>query len=287
MRATTQSLSAGLCGLFAALWLGLASASAAEVTFPAPADAVPGANGVTYLDLLREIVPDLVEADAVYRGTTVVPLRHIAGPDRQAEPPEEPAVADFSVLPLEGDGSGRILLLVDLGMAGDAAEGYAVLALFDPAATPRLVDAADVAFDRMTWFLEPVRLDLGAGRMAVLTMSMHSNSNQAYVTTGIVLVGDRLELVDSVFTFDERACAFERAQRLGIETRPEGSGPAAIAATVVDTTTPTGADCGEDAAPQPASATVAVTWRWDEAEKRYRPDSDALVKLAAEAAERF
>ncbi len=111
------SLAARLCGLFAALWLGLASASAAEVAFPAPGDAVPGADGVTYLDLLREIVPDLELADAVYRGGTVVPLRHIAGPDRQAEPPLEPTVADFSVLPLEGDGSGRILLLVDLGMA--------------------------------------------------------------------------------------------------------------------------------------------------------------------------
>ena len=275
---------ARLCGLFAALWIGLASASAADVAVPAPGDAVPGANGVTYLDLLREIVPDLEQADAVYRGRTVVPLRHIAGPDLQAEPPQEPTVADFSVLPLEG---GRILLLVDLGMAGDAAEGYAVLAIFDPAGKPRLVDAADVAFDRTTWFLEPVMLDLGDGRLAVLTMSMHSNSDQAYVTTAIVLVGDRLELVDSVFTFDETACAYERTQRLAVEMRPEGSGPAAIAATVVDTTAPTGADCGDDPVPQPASATVAVTWRWDEAAKRYRPDSDALEKLAAEAAERF
>lgn len=279
------SFAAWLCGLFVALWLGLASASAAEVTFPAPVDAVPGANGVTYLDLLREIVPDLVEADGVYRGKTVVPLRHVAGPDRQAEPPQEPTVADFSVLTLAG--SGRILLLVDLGMATDAAEVYAVLALFDPAGKPRLVDAADVAFDRMTWFLDPVSIDLGAGRLAVLTMSMHSNSNQAYVTTGIVLVGDRLELVDSIFTFDETACAYERTQRLAVEVRPEGSGPAAIAATVVDTTAPTGADCGEDPAPQPATATIGVTWRWDEGEKRYRPDSDALERLAAEAAERF
>jgi hypothetical protein len=274
-----------ICGILAAFWLGLAAASAAEVAFPAPVDAVPGTNGVTYLDLLREIVPDLAEADGVYRGKTVMPLRHVAGPDRQAEPPQEPTVADFSVLPLAG--SGRILLLVDLGMAKDAAEGYAVLALFDPAGKPRLVDAADVAFDRTTWFLEPVMLGLDDGRLAVLTMSMHSNSDQAYVTTAIVLVGDRLELIDSVFTFDEAVCAYERTQRLAIETRPDGAGPAAIAATVVDTTTPTGADCGEDAVPQPASATVAVTWRWDEAAKRYRPDSDALEKLAAEAAERF
>lgn len=274
-----------ICGILAAFWLGLAAASAAEVAFPAPGDTVPGAQAVTYLDLLREIVPDLAEADGVYRGKTVVPLRHIAGPDRQAEPPQEPTVADFSVLPLAG--SGRILLLVDLGMAEDAAEGYAVLALFDPAGKPRLVDAADVAFDRTTWFLEPVMLDLGDGRLAVLTMSMHSNSDQAYVTTAIVLVGDRLELVDSVFTFDETACAYERTQRLALETRPDGAGPAAIAATVVDTTALTGADCGDDPVPQPASATVAVTWRWDEAAKRYRPDSDALEKLAAEAAERF
>lgn len=287
MRAITQSLSLRLCGLVAALWLGLAAASAAEVAFPAPGHAVPGAGGVTYLDLLREVVPDLEQADAVYRGRTVVPLRHIAGPERQAAPPLEPAVAGLSVLPLEDDGSGRILLLVDLGMAEDAAEGYAVLAIFDPAARPRLVDAADVAFDRTTWFVDPVALDLGAGRQAVLTMSMHSNSDQAYVTTAMMLVGDHLELVDSIFTFDESVCAYERTQRLALATRRDGAGPAAIAATVVDTTTPTGAHCGDDAAPPPSTETIAVTYRWYEDEKRYRADSDALEKLAAEAAERF
>lgn len=275
---------ARLCGLFAALWIGLASASAADVAVPAPGDAVPGANGVTYLDLLREIVPDLEQADAVYRGRTVVPLRHIAGPDLQAEPPQEPTVADFSVLPLEG---GRILLLVDLGMAGDAAEGYAVLAIFDPAGKPRLVDAADVAFDRMTWFLEPVMLDLGAGRHAALTMSMHSNSSQAYVTTGILLVGaDRLSLVDSVFTFSDKTCAFDRTQ----EARIESSGaavPADIVVTVDERTMPTGDDCGGEPLPEPMQRTIRATYSWNAAGSRYLVDGDALQKLASENAERF
>ncbi|HHZ07769.1 MAG TPA: hypothetical protein GX405_03210 [Rhizobiales bacterium] len=285
MHAVLKSLSAWLCGLLAALWLGLAAAPAAEVAFPAPGDVVPGANGITYLDLLREIVPDLEEADSVYRGRTVAPLRHIAGPDWQAEPPLDPTISGLAVLPL--DGTGRILLLVDLGMAEDAAEGYAVLAIFDTVGKPRLVDAADVAFDRDTRFLDPFSLDLGAGRQAVLTESSHSNSSQTYVTAGIVLVGDRLELVDSIFTFDERTCAFERTQRLALEADPEGSGPAAIAATVVDTTKPTGADCGDDPVPAAARVTVAVTYRWDPVAERYRPDSDALEKLAADAAERF
>ncbi len=284
MHATIQSLSAWLCGVLAALWLGIAAASAADVAFPAPGDAVPGTSGVTYLDLLREIVPDLEPADAVYRGTTVVPLRHIAGPDRQAEPPLEPTVADFSVLPLEG---GRILLLVDLGMALDSAEGYAVLALFDPAATPRLVDAADVAFDRITWFMEPVRLDLGAGRQAVLTTSMHSNSSQAYVSDAIILIdADRLSLVDSVFTFSDKTCAFERAQEARIATSGTAE-PADIVVTVTERTVPTGADCGGEAVPEPPGRTIRATYSWNAAESRYVVDGDALRRLASENAERF
>ena len=287
MRATIQFLSAWLCGVLAALWLGIAAASAADAAFPAPGDAVPGADGVTYLDLLREIVPDLEPADAVYRGTRVVPLRHIAGPDNQSEPPQEPTVADFSVLPLEGDGRSRILILVDLGMALDSADGYAVLALFDPAATPRLVDAADVAFDRMTWFLEPVRLDLGGGRQAVLTVSMHSNSSQAYVSDAIILIdADRLSLVDSVFTFSDKTCAFERGQEARITTSGTAE-PADIVVTVTERTVPTGADCGSEAVPEPPGRTILATYSWNAAESRYVVDGDALRRLASENAERF
>lgn len=277
-------LAARFWGACLGLWLGLCAATAAEVSFPSPGDVVPGVAGITYLDLLREIVPDLEAVDGSYRGRTIVTLRHISGPDWEPAPPEEAAVGSVSALALD---DGRLLVLADLGQASDAAEGFAVLGLFDPAKKPRLVDAADVAFDRMTWFLEPVTLDLGAGGLAVLTMSMHSNSSQAYVTSAIVSVGERLELIDSVFTFDERNCTYERTQRLAVETRAEGDGPAAIAGTIMDTTTPTGNDCGDEAAPAPATATIAVTWRWDEAERRYKPDSDAFERLAAEAEERF
>ncbi len=285
MSAKTRSLFAWLSAVLAALWLGLASASAAEVAFPAPGDAVPGAGGITYLDLLREIVPDLELSGSVYRGTRVVRLRHIAGPEYESEPPDEPAVATFSVFPL--DGRGRVLLLVDLGMARDAAQGYAVLALFDPAATPRLLDAADVAFDRMTWFLDPASLDLGAGRLAILTMSMHANSSQAYVSNGIILFdADRLSLIDSVFTFSDKSCAFERSQQAGIETAG-ATERAEIVVTVTERTVATGADCGGEAVPEPSGRTIRAVYAWDAAESRYRVDGDALQQLASENAERF
>jgi len=277
-------LVARFCGVVVASCLGLAAASAVEETSAAPDDPVPGVPGLTYLGLLREIVPDLEGVDGSYRGRTVVPLRHISGPDWEAAPPEEPAVSDISALRLD---DGRILLLVDLGMASDAAEGFVVLALFDLAATPRLVDAADVAYDRFTGFGDPVTLDLGAGGLAVLTRSSHWNSSQTYVTNAIIAVGERFELIDSVFTLDERSCSYERTQQVELTARNEGAGPAAIEGTIVDTTAPTGNDCGDETAPEAASETISVTWRWDEAEKRYKPDSDAFDRLAAEAEERF
>ena len=166
-----------------------------------------------------------------------------------------------------------------------------MLALFDVAGEPRLLDAATIAFNRWTSFAEPARLPVGTGEDLLVTRSTHFNSSQGYATTALILAhDDRLELVDTISTFDDRACGFERQQRLGIRhgaERPLSDIVSHIVAVVTELTAVSGEDCGDATVPQPGTRTIAVTYRWDVGERRYVPDSDAFDALASENESRF
>ena len=188
-------------------------AGAAEVTFPDLETAVPGHPDISYFDLARDIVLDLAKANGIYQGHVVVDVRHIGGPDDASSPPETVNLPGIAVLPIRSDGRDRLLLLLDFGDAADSANGFAVLALYDLSSAERLLDAANVAYDRSTWFREGASLAVSADTDAVITMSEHFNSSQGYVTTALILPrDDRLELIDTIFTFNEKLCEFRREQ---------------------------------------------------------------------------
>jgi len=274
--------------LAACLALPLATpAPAGEVTFPQLADAVPGAGGATYLDLARQVLPDLAPEGSSYRGRTVIDMRHVGGADMGVPPPEAFQIFNVAVRPVRAEGRDRLLLLFDLG--GDEAEGFAALALLDPAGEPSLLDAAQVAFDRWTSFRDPAVIPLGPGDDLLLTTSTHFNSQQGYATTAMSLVRDgRLQLVDTVFTFDERLCGFERVQVPAFRAGERGDRRYAdIVVTVSEETKLTQEDCGSSDLPAAGVRTIEVTYRWDAAQMRFLPDSDALEVLAGEAATRF
>jgi hypothetical protein len=280
------------CWLVATLLLTLPFAAAARaegVAFPDLEETVPGADAVTYLDLVRQIVPDIAATDNGYEGHKVVEIRGIHGDDTENAPPDAVGLFNAAVLPIQSDGKDRLLMLLDLGQAEDSAEGYAVLALYSLAGPPKLLDAAQVGYDRNTYFFDPGFLSLGEGRNLVLTMSMHSNSNQAYVTTLLTLLrNDRLQFVDTVFTFDDNGCSYDRQQLPEFHAGDrDGRAYSDIVATVTETTKPTGSDCGEEQPPAEGARTITVTYRWDDKVSRFVADSNAFEKLAEENAQRF
>jgi hypothetical protein len=193
----------------------------------------------------------------------------------------------LAAVPARSGGRDRTVLRLDFGPAQDSASGFVVLALFDVTGEPRLLDAADIAFDRWTAFAEPVRLPVGEGDDLLVTRSTHFNSSQGYATTALILLrGDRFALVDTISTFDDRACTFERTQRLGIR-QGTGTPLADIRATVSERTTVSAGQCGEATVPEPGTRNIAVTYRWDAAGERYSADSDAFDVLARENERRF
>ncbi|TIN14941.1 MAG: hypothetical protein E5X93_17925 [Mesorhizobium sp.] len=264
-------------------------ASAENVSFPDFASAILGHKDVTYLDLARMVIPDLaLNADGFYRGGLPIEMRHVAGPDSGGSPPETSSLPNAAVLAIKAGGKDRLTMLFDLGDSPDSAEGYAVLALYDlPGGKPALLDAVNVAVDRSTYFREPNKLSVGAGDDILITMSTHFNSSQGYVITPLIMVrNDKFELIDMIYTFDERLCTYSRKQDIAFKAIADGRPHAAIKVTVTDATIPSGESC-DDAAPEASSKDISVTYHWDKKASRYVAGSDALKRLSAENEKRF
>ena len=258
----------------AVLPVPVARASAEAALRPDLADPVAGRQEVTFADLVR-LMPEPTG------------IRHIDGTEWSSERPEEAGLRHFAAIRARSGGHDRTVLLLDFGSARDSASGFVVLAAFDVAAEPRFLDAVDVAFDRWTSFAEPVRLPVGEGDDLLVTRSTHFNSGQGYATVALILLrDDRFELVDAVSMLDDRACAFERTQQLDVR-RGAGAPFADIRAVVTEVTEASGEECGDAAMPEPASRTIAVTYSWDAAARRYIADSDAFAVLARENEKRF
>jgi len=262
--------------------------SVAQPAFsPDPTDALPASEGRTYLDLLQRLVPGIaVKGQAFSGGRPLTGVRRLEGPDERDVRLAPTGLLHLRAVPVRSGGTVRTALLVDFGDAGDSV-GLTVLALFDIAGEPRLLDAADVASGRWTSFMDPVRLSVGAGDDLLVTQSTHHNSSQGYANVSLILVrNDRFELVETISLFSDKDCAFERSQSLTVE---QGTGEplADVVATVTERTVLTTEDCGGRAGPELGSRTITVTYRWDSAAQRYVPDSDAMAMLARENAKRF
>jgi hypothetical protein len=265
------------------------AAVAGEATSADLGAQVPGLEHLTYLDLARQLVPDLAAAGNSYEGHKVIDVRHIAGDDMKSMPPQTVKPSSVDVLPVRSDGKDRLLLMLDLGQSEDAVQGYEILALFNALGDPKLLDAAEIGYDRFTSFREPDRISLGEGKDLVLTESSHFNSNQTYINTALILIrNDSLQLVDTFFTFHDRGCSFVRDEVLDLRAGDrDGRTYSDIVATVTETTKLEDPICEGDQPPKAGTRTVTATYRWDEAASRFIPDSDAIKKLEEENMERL
>lgn len=274
--------------VFFAQWT-CAPANAGESFSAALDDPVPGIQGVTYFDLVKQVVPDLQTAGYGYEGHKIIAMRHIGGEDSASDPPETASLSSVAIMPVQSDGKDRLLLLMELGQPEFSVAKYMALGLFNVSDTPTLVDVADVGFDQITYFQDPDRLSLGDGKDMVLTSSQHFNSSQGYVTTALILIrNDKLQLIDTVFTFNDRFCGFDRDETPEFHAGDrDGRTYSDIVATVTEVTKATDESCDGENPPKPGKRTFTVTYRWDEAASAFKPDSDAFDVLAKENEGRF
>jgi hypothetical protein len=251
--------------------------------------AVPGTNDVTYLDLVRLVIPDVAAAGNGYEGHKIIDVRHIGGDDMGSQAPATLSPSWLSALPVQSDGKDRLLLLIDLGQSEDSVASFTVLALFSLTDAPTLLDAADVGYDRLTGFSERAKLSLGEGKNLVSTQSSHFNSDQNYEATALILVrNDHLQLVDTIYTFDDKGCGFQRTESPEIHAGDRDARTYSdIVAIVTETVTHDDQTCNDQNLPKESTRTFKVTYRWDEAASKFVADSDAFERLAKENEERF
>jgi hypothetical protein len=254
------------------------AAAAAELTDP-----VPDHPSVTMFDLAKLVVPDLVSTPDGASGHKAVAFRHIEGKDMLA-PPEDPIVLgvppiDTAVVPGRPD---RVVALIDLGGSDGNVEEAAVLALvaFDPG--PRLLDVVEVGNDRWTAMETDHMPLLAVGSPLIVVESDHWNSNETYNEAEMIFIrGDRFELIDSIFTFDESFCAYSRVEEPTYRAIAGPGAYRAVEVSVKETVKRTGEDGCSDEKPPPAGVHVySGVYRWDPAKGRYVGRSKALDKLA-------
>ena len=199
--------------------------------------------------------------------------------------PASSAAPRLAAVPVRSGGLDRMALLLDFGSGRDVV-GLAVLALFDVTGEPQLLDAANVATGKSTSFFDPAWMRVGTGDDLLATVSSHHNSSQGYTHTNLILVrNDNLDLIDAIFTFDEKLCGYERTQRLDVRQGP-GEPVSDIVAVVTEQVSATEEKCS-DPAPEPGTRTINVTYHWDAGQQRYVPDSDAFDVLSRDNEGRF
>ena len=244
-------------------------------------DAVPGHPGVTYLALMQQAIPDLAYNPATRQVEGhLKSLRHIMGKAAGGEPPDPVVVSFVEDIRLNAGGRPRIAVLADLGQSKDSAQSTTLLALFDNAPKPRVLDAVDVGVDKETSFDQHPTLTLGPGDDALVTYSEHFNSNQTYAQRLMIFVrGDRLRLIDDLFLLSDSACGFKRAETPTFATRP-ASPYATLVVTVTETLKHLDEQC-DAPPPAPYVHTYQATYRWDAARGGFvgQGDLDKLDKL--------
>lgn len=261
---------------------GIAPARAADVVNSTPVDPVIAGGTVRFLDLARHFVPDLDGSESGYVGRKLSEIRHLGGPDYANGDADRFGFYDVSHVMAKVNGRDRLLVLFDFAQAAPAAQGVAILALYDVSgARPELLDAADIGFDASTYFFDQALLPVSEGTHVVLVSSSHFNSSQSFATQSMIMVlDDRLSLIDSTTLLGERLCGLDRQQTIAYAANPGDGKPfAPIKVTVTDAATAIEEQCADLKPAELGTSRIEASYVWQAARQRYLPDSDALERL--------
>ena len=249
-------------------------------------DEVPGHAGITYGDLMKQVIPDLEPQDGGgWSGTDIPALPGLDGNPDQNDLSGGFVFASVDVLRVKEAGKSRLLLLT----SGTETDSFAeILAAFDDeAAMPKLLDIVDVGGDRFTSFGATEKLSDGDDLFAV--DNSHSNSDQSYLDTVLMFLdGGRFRLAAAVSTFAEHTCTHEMTETQKVTTVPRrGMALRDIDVRVTQETTLTDLDCGDTHRPKPGRKVWRDVFRWDAATRKFVSKTDRLGELAKDNEKRF
>jgi len=183
---------------------GVTTFQSVELTSP-----VQNGSKTTYIDLLRELLPD-IQPDATAHRT--IPLRSLSEP-RKRESVTGDIKLDFKPYRFRSEGRRLLMLWVSLSAeeanAGTPYEGEAVvLAVFRLEPDAKMLDALEVKTDRFTGFWKDRALfALDSRNDAFIVYSTHWNAGESYLSLDMLFVdAGRLKEIASLFLYETQGC---------------------------------------------------------------------------------
>jgi hypothetical protein len=247
--------------------------------FTAPVRDIPGK---TWLDLLRQMFPDIAASaasGAVADLTDMAAVHSIGSADDSwVSCRDHTDIANLEFYPLRLLDQDRLILTLSV-----ADECAALIALFD--GSGKLVDAVNVKGDQHTSLSPDFMRPLGrAGPMGppgalVTATNWHDNSDQSYDATMLLLVKPNgFSDIGGVLAFGEHDCRSLFTEQAKIDPAL-GTGPMLrIDAAVMRRTQRFAADCETKIGPE-AVTTFNGYWRWNAKKSAYEAHTRELDLL--------
>lgn len=242
----------------------------------------PVRNGskTTYLDLLRELFPDLQEDATAH---TTIPLRSLA------EPGNKQAVTgdiEFKFKPYWINSEGRRLLALWVEITDEDANqgtpyqgGAVVLAVFRLEPNAKLLDAMRVEADRFASLWDKPILRLDARNDAIIFYNHHWNAGENFNDIDMVFVdAGRLKTITNQFIFNFTTCGaiFDETPAFRVVPDPSNQYPQVLVKVVV-TRKPENHGC--EPRGRGYTRTYQGLYRWDKAKRRYEGHSPQLDRF--------
>lgn len=227
---------------------------------------VPSYPGVTYADLLRQVMPDVVIRDRSATGHPNIAIDNIESPQFNLEVPDVATIQTMQVLDFESSGQPYLAVLATMGE-----DTMTMLAAFSMTGGPKLVDAKDVAMDRLNNFAGDGTLRIGDDDQVLVTSSWHANAGESYETNALIMLrDDRLQMIDSFSSYGQSTCQLVSVEDYSFAgTWDPNRAYYAITATATEIGE-TDATC-EDVKPiEPYVRAKSQVYRWEAAEDAYK-----------------
>ena len=252
---------------------------------------VAAGSPTTYADLLKLVFPEPPPGQEKKPQTP--PVRSLS--DYFKEQPLTAKQRDGGVLALPIKAQGRPLLLLLVAATGESAEGegvageqqYNLLALFQTAPAPKLLDLVDIGqmismgMVEGFWCKNPL-LDLTPGTQACMIFQEHFNSSESFLQIHLLWVrNQRLEEVLGVSPYGVKALCQSFATSTVFRTEPDkGRKYSRVVAklTLHMEPSPKDEEC-EKTRQRGFTRSYLGTWQWDPAKQKYQLVAGDLDKL--------
>ena len=282
--------------LLALLSVLLPTTFSAADEYPLQSDintSVPGHSGMVYLNLLRQLVPDLEPNETIARGSLTAPVRHVlgslSGSGRMTNFPDRITIGSFQTGAGFFEGEARMLILASLSSA-NAHEAPTLLITYSDNDKPKLADVADVALSETVRFGTPQPVTIGPKDQLVVATSQRNDGDVTELTDVMMFMHHgKFESFGIVARTEKVGCGFEWTQPIAIAAqKPSTPGPYDdIKVTITDTGALIENGCSQSWGVPPFAKSYSALFQWDPAHDEFVADMSELDSLKAISDARF